>query len=150
MHELISGPLVKRLSGMANNKSELDYCSREMFALTMLIRLGRITEQDVRSTFAAFQRLDRHNEGFISQKEIHGTMFGPSLDTMGGLLPKQRNDNATVFNESSNLLHPLTMSSNPIDRQKNYLSLSKVPEQALKRNESVWSGISEENWDDHQ
>ncbi len=41
-----------------------------MFALAMLVRLGRITEQDVRSTFAAFKRLDRDNDGLLTSKEI--------------------------------------------------------------------------------
>ena len=41
-----------------------------MFALAMLVRLGRITEQDVRSTFTAFNRLDRDNDGLLTSKEI--------------------------------------------------------------------------------
>ena len=41
-----------------------------MFAIAMLVRLGRITEQDVRSTFAAFKRLDRDNDGLLTSKEI--------------------------------------------------------------------------------
>ena len=35
-----------------------------------LIRLGKITEQDVRSTFAAFRKLDLDNDGRLTSKEI--------------------------------------------------------------------------------
>ncbi len=56
---------------MSESSSEgLGQCTREMFALAMLVRLGRITEQDVRSTFAAFRRLDRDNDGLLTSKEI--------------------------------------------------------------------------------
>lgn len=125
-----------------------------MFALTMLIRLGRITEQDVRSTFAAFQKLDKQNEGFISQKEVQGSnIFNPILEGVGDLLPR-RNDNGSM-NESSALLHPLSTSNKLNDQRNDYMSLSKLSEQRLPKNvraistDSLWSGISEEQWDDH-
>ncbi len=148
IHELISGPLVRRLSGMTDHRAELDHCSREMFALTMLIRLGRITEQDVRSTFAAFHKLDKHNQGFISQKEVQANTFSP-IAGVGDFLPKQRNDSNTST-ENSSLLHPLTMNR---DKERansygSYNSLSRVPEQ-MSRVDSLLSGMTDEHWEDH-
>eukprot|EP00558_Chaetoceros_sp_UNC1202_P002117 CAMPEP_0197258512 /NCGR_PEP_ID=MMETSP1429-20130617/82308_1 /TAXON_ID=49237 /ORGANISM="Chaetoceros sp., Strain UNC1202" /LENGTH=331 /DNA_ID=CAMNT_0042722637 /DNA_START=3 /DNA_END=998 /DNA_ORIENTATION=+ len=70
LKELATGPLVKRLQISENSPEGLSQCTREMFALAMLVRLGRITEQDVRSTFAAFKRLDRDNDGLLTSKEI--------------------------------------------------------------------------------
>ena len=127
-----------------------------MFALTMLIRLGRITEQDVRSTFAAFQKLDKHNEGFISQKEVQGNnnIFNPILEGVGDLLPRQRNENSSI-NESSALLHPLSANNKSNDQRHDYMSLPILSDQRLPKNvsarstDSLWSGISEEHWDDH-
>ncbi len=70
LKELATGPLVKRLQISESNAEGMGQCTREMFALAMLVRLGRITEQDVRSTFAAFSRLDRDNDGLLTSKEI--------------------------------------------------------------------------------
>lgn len=41
-----------------------------MFSLAMLVRLGRITENDVRATFAAFRRLDVGNYGTLNSRTI--------------------------------------------------------------------------------
>jgi hypothetical protein len=41
-----------------------------MFALAMLVRLGRITENDVKLTFQAFRRLDVDNDGVLNSKDI--------------------------------------------------------------------------------
>lgn len=68
--ELASGPLVQRLHMSANSGDGLHHCTREMFALAMLVRLGRVTERDVRSTFAAFNRLDLDKDGKLDSKEI--------------------------------------------------------------------------------
>ena len=41
-----------------------------MFSLAMLVRLGRITENDVKATFAAFRRLDIGNYGKLNSRTI--------------------------------------------------------------------------------
>lgn len=41
-----------------------------MFALAMLVRLGKVTEHDVRMTFAAFRRLDLGNDGVLNSQDI--------------------------------------------------------------------------------
>ena len=48
----------------------MEECTREMFSLAMLVRLGRITEDDVKSTFAAFQRLDVGNYGKLNSRTV--------------------------------------------------------------------------------
>ena len=71
MRELASGPIVKRLQISENHHHDgLSRCTREMFALAMLVRLGRITEQDVKSTYAAFRKLDKDGDGVLTSKEI--------------------------------------------------------------------------------
>ena len=71
LRELANGPIVKRLQISENNRQDgLSECTREMFALAMLVRLGRITEQDVKSTYAAFRKLDKDGDGVLTSKEI--------------------------------------------------------------------------------
>lgn len=70
LEELTTGPLIRRLQLSGNNSEGLGHCTREMFALTMLIRLGRITEQDVRSTYAAFNKLDKDDNGLLTSQEV--------------------------------------------------------------------------------
>ncbi len=70
LEELATGPLVKRLQMSENSPEGLNHCTREMFALAMLVRLGRVSENDVRSTFAAFKKLDRDNDGLLTSKEV--------------------------------------------------------------------------------
>ena len=41
-----------------------------MFSLAMLVRLGRITEEDVKATFAAFRRLDIGNYGKLNSRTV--------------------------------------------------------------------------------
>ena len=41
-----------------------------MFSLAMLVRIGRITEEDVKATFAAFRRLDVGNYGKLNSRTI--------------------------------------------------------------------------------
>ena len=56
---------------LATNRPDgLEECTREMFSLAMLVRLGRITENDVRATFAAFRRLDVGNYGTLNSRTI--------------------------------------------------------------------------------
>lgn len=47
LRELATGPVIQRLHLSANRPDGLDECTREMFSLAMLVRLGKVTEQDV-------------------------------------------------------------------------------------------------------
>ena len=75
LRELATGPLVQRLKLTTSRSDGLDECTREMFSLAMLVRLGKVTEQDIKETFTAFQHLDVHNEGVLNSKSIIGGMI---------------------------------------------------------------------------
>ena len=75
LRELATGPLIKRLSLTADRSDGLAECTREMFALAMLVRLGKVSEDDIRQTFAAFKRLDHNNEGVLNSKSIIAGMI---------------------------------------------------------------------------
>ncbi|KAI2493192.1 hypothetical protein MHU86_21341 [Fragilaria crotonensis] len=49
LEELATGPLIHRLNLSAHHSNGLNECTREMFALAMLVRLGKVTERDVRT-----------------------------------------------------------------------------------------------------
>jgi hypothetical protein len=70
LEELATGPLVHRLNLAANSSTGLNECTREMFTLAMLVRLGKVTEKDIRQTFAAFRRLDVDRDGILNSKTI--------------------------------------------------------------------------------
>ncbi|KAL7543960.1 hypothetical protein ACHAXR_013372, partial [Thalassiosira sp. AJA248-18] len=70
LRELSTGRLINRLKLATNRPDGLEECTREMFSLAMLVRLGRITEDDVKSTFAAFRRLDIGNYGKLNSRTI--------------------------------------------------------------------------------
>lgn len=70
LRELATGPLIQRLRLSMSRSNGLDECTREMFALAMLVRLGKVTERDVHQTFAAFRRLDVDNEGVLNSRTI--------------------------------------------------------------------------------
>merc|ERR1712176_458542 len=53
LKELSTGRLINRLK--LATTTGLEECDREMFSLAMLVRLGRITEDDVKATFQAFR-----------------------------------------------------------------------------------------------
>jgi len=116
LEELATGPLVQRLQISESVPGGLGQCTREMFALAMLVRLGRITEQDVRSTFAAFKKLDRDNDGLLTSKEIimsaverkkkEQTVTGAMKRDAGSLLPKQRGALMTSPTNLSSRSHP--------------------------------------------
>merc|ERR1712070_1261681 len=65
LRELATGPLIQRINLGGKDPRGLDECTREMFALAMMIRLGKVTEHDIKLTFAAFRKLDVHNEGIL-------------------------------------------------------------------------------------
>jgi hypothetical protein len=83
LRELATGPLVQRLRLAANRADGLDECTREMFSLAMLVRLGKVTEHDIRGTFSCFRHLDVNNEGVLNSKSI-----------IAGMIAKQRQSNA--------------------------------------------------------
>lgn len=70
LRELSTGRLINRLKLATNRPYGLEECTREMFSLAMLVRLGRITEEDVKATFAAFRRLDVGNYGKLNSRTI--------------------------------------------------------------------------------
>lgn len=82
LRELATGPVIQRLNLSANRADGLDECTREMFSLAMLVRLGKVTEHDIRETFAAFRHLDVNDEGVLNSKSI-----------IAGLIAKQRRAN---------------------------------------------------------
>jgi hypothetical protein len=46
-----------------------------MFALAMLVRLGKVTERDIRQTFSAFRCLDVDNDGVLNSRTIIAGMM---------------------------------------------------------------------------
>jgi hypothetical protein len=84
LRELATGPVIQRLRLSANRTDGLDECTREMFSLAMLVRLGKVTEHDIRETFASFRHLDVNNEGVLNSKSI-----------IAGMIAKQRRANTT-------------------------------------------------------
>ena len=75
LRELATGPLVQRLHLATQGTTGLEECTREMFSLAMLVRLGKVTEDDIKQTFAAFRKLDVHDEGVLNSKTIIGGLI---------------------------------------------------------------------------
>lgn len=75
LRELATGPIAQRLNLASRDLRGLEQCTRETFSLVMLIRLGKVTEQDIKLAFAAFRRLDVNNEGVLDSKSIIGGMI---------------------------------------------------------------------------
>ncbi len=92
LRELATGPLIQRIHLGGKDARGLDECTREMFALAMLIRLGKVTEHDIKMTFAAFRKLDVHNEGILNSKTI-----------IGGMIQKRRQFNFKNKNNGSSV-----------------------------------------------
>lgn len=65
-----------------------------MFSLAMLVRLGRITESDVKATFKAFRRLDVGNYGKLNSRSIieGEIMRRKSLRDLAALAPENQWD----------------------------------------------------------
>ena len=78
LKELASGPLIRRIHLSANRPDGLQECTREMFALAMLVRLGKVTEDDILDTFNAFGRLDVSGEGVLNSRSIIAGMINKS------------------------------------------------------------------------
>jgi hypothetical protein len=95
LRELATGPVVQRLRLAANRTDGLDECTREMFSLAMLVRLGKVTEHDIRETFASFRHLDVNNEGVLNSKSI-----------IAGMIAKQRNSRMSSSAMTNNVSCP--------------------------------------------
>lgn len=74
LRELATGPVIQRLRLAGNNPTGLDECTREMFSLAMLVRMGKVNEEEILHTFAAFRRLDVMNEGVLNSRSIIAAM----------------------------------------------------------------------------
>lgn len=75
LRELATGPLIRRLNLATDHAGGLDECTREMFCLAMLVRLGKVTEEDIKLTFAAFKKLDVHDEKVLNSRAIIAGMI---------------------------------------------------------------------------
>lgn len=75
LSELATGPVIQRLHLAGSNPEGLEECTREMFSLAMLVRLGKVSEEEIRQTFAAFRRLDVNDEGVLNSKSIIAAMI---------------------------------------------------------------------------
>ena len=113
LRELATGPLIQRLSLSADRADGLDECTREMFSLAMLVRLGKVTEDDIRETFAVFRRLDVNDEGVLNSKSI-----------IAGMIQKRR----TMMRQSSmDPLSTVDKNSNSKGRFLPYWEMPAVP-----------------------
>ena len=83
LEELASGPLIRRINLSANRPGGLQECTREMFSLAMLVRLGKVTEDDILDTFNAFNRLDVSGEGVLNSRSIIAGMINKSRHKAG-------------------------------------------------------------------
>lgn len=118
LRELATGPLIQRLSLSANRADGLDECTREMFSLAMLVRLGKVTEEDIRETFAAFRRLDVNDEGLLNSKSI-----------IAGMIQKHRSQNSQMGRrrQSSGALSSLSRTSNTRGNPMPYWQMPQLP-----------------------
>jgi len=75
LRELACGPVIQRLHLAVSNSNGLNECTREMFSLAMLVRMGKVSEDEIRQTFAAFRQLDVNDEGVLNSKSIIAAMI---------------------------------------------------------------------------
>jgi len=131
LRELANGPLVKRLQISENRQDGLNKCTREMFALAMLVRLGRVTEQDVRLTYAAFRQLDKDNDGMLTSKEIIMSMSAAKRKKKGYKSPDKRlGQYQAPYDYLSNHDHPLI-------GQHNKSTHDQIFDDELRRNQRL-------------
>jgi voltage-gated potassium channel len=78
LRELATGPVIQRLRLTGTRTDGLDECTREMFSLAMLVRMGKVSEEEIRQAFAAFRRLDVNDEGVLNSKSIIAGMIQKS------------------------------------------------------------------------
>eukprot|EP00557_Chaetoceros_sp_GSL56_P007524 CAMPEP_0176496404 /NCGR_PEP_ID=MMETSP0200_2-20121128/11173_1 /TAXON_ID=947934 /ORGANISM="Chaetoceros sp., Strain GSL56" /LENGTH=1333 /DNA_ID=CAMNT_0017894349 /DNA_START=770 /DNA_END=4771 /DNA_ORIENTATION=+ len=104
LEELTTGPLMRRLQLTGNNNPQgLGQCSREAFALAMLVRLGRVSEEDIRSTYAAFNRLDKDNHSFFSSTSSKDTSWRTASTSA---LDRRRRDAKITIRENGTISLP--------------------------------------------
>jgi hypothetical protein len=102
LRELATGPLIQRLRLSANRSDGLDECTREMFCLSMLIRLGKVTERDILESSAAFRRLDAGEKGVLNS----GTIIHGMIHNHRKKIQFQRTNSATQLHISSPSFYP--------------------------------------------
>jgi hypothetical protein len=105
LRELATGPLIQRLSLSAKRADGLDECTREMFSLAMLVRLGKVTEDDIRETFAVFRRLDVNDEGVLNSKSIIAGMIQKRRSTLMSRQAAQQAAGMPMSNASTTAGH---------------------------------------------
>ena len=78
-----------------------------MFSLAMLVRLGRITENDVKATFAAFRRLDVGNYGTLNSRTIieGELMRRKSLRNLSALSPDNNQDHPQQQQQQQDIVY---------------------------------------------
>merc|ERR1711884_904882 len=64
------GAIIRRLQVSTSRPDGPGQCTREMFALAMLMRLGRISERDVKATFMAFRRLEEDGNDTLTGRDL--------------------------------------------------------------------------------
>ena len=116
LSELATGPLIQRLSLSANRVDGLDECTREMFSLAMLVRLGKVTEDDIRETFAVFRRLDVNDEGVLNSKSI-----------IAGMIQKHRSQNSNMSRRRQAALPTQSKASNGRGQFLPYWQMPQIP-----------------------
>lgn len=67
----------------------------------MLVRLGKVTEHDIRQTFAAFQKLDVQNDGVLNSKSIIAGMIQKRRRMQLGPDGQQHGSGATPTNAAA-------------------------------------------------
>lgn len=100
LRELATGPLVRRLNLATENPGGLDECTREMFCLAMLVRLGKVTEEDIKLTFAAFKKLDLNDEKVLNSKAIIAGMIQRHRSNLN-LAKMAESESQTISNRST-------------------------------------------------
>ena len=95
LEELATGPVIQRLRLSEKQTHGLNECTREMFSLAMLVRLGKVSEQDIKQTFAAFRRLDVYDEGVLNSKTI-----------IDGMVKRRREQSLSVQNSQDRQAPP--------------------------------------------
>lgn len=92
-----------------------------MFSLAMLVRLGKVTEEDIELTFGAFRKLDVHNDGVLNSRSI-----------IAGMIRKS----AVVTNSSLNLAALANKQTPP----------KPITPQDISRQQASWAGPWRNSW----
>eukprot|EP00814_Leptocylindrus_danicus_P020289 CAMPEP_0116026316 /NCGR_PEP_ID=MMETSP0321-20121206/13747_1 /TAXON_ID=163516 /ORGANISM="Leptocylindrus danicus var. danicus, Strain B650" /LENGTH=320 /DNA_ID=CAMNT_0003499029 /DNA_START=511 /DNA_END=1473 /DNA_ORIENTATION=+ len=146
LRELASGPLMQRIreklgeEEMNRRGVMLDECTREMFSLAMLIRLGKITEKDVSLIFSAFRRLDVGNDGKLDSRDIiFGELEKRQQMTMSDLRREWRRRSRTHKLQKQESIISMHTIDDDVER-----GVSAVEENINAVNEGYYSSSSSE------